>query len=200
MLNQYSDDHGFDTRVLGARKGGQLLDIISCAKFSLELGRDSNDQAAVALLDVSNFHDRFDRMLLFQSLRRRHVCVPWALAAVRIQRCAKVHLRVRGIKTACIVRQTGSQTGNTLCPLLGRIMMEDMFSVVDPQIETSIFNLFESRLWPMAWSDNVVVFSKSVAKAAQIPSIIADTLYDLGGHAVKEGSEEIVLACSRRLP
>ena len=48
LLNQYSDEHGFDTRVLGARKGGQLLDIISCAKFSLELGRDSHDQAAVA--------------------------------------------------------------------------------------------------------------------------------------------------------
>ena len=51
----------------------------------------------------------------------------------------------------------------------------------------------------MAWSDNVVVFSNSAAKAALILSRIAGTLYDFARHTVKEGSAEIVPACSRRL-
>ena len=52
---------------------------------------------------------------------------------------------------------------------------------------------------PMAWSDNVVVFANSAKNAAQILSRIAETLYQLGGHTVKEGSAEIIPACSRRL-
>ena len=34
LVKQYSDEHALDTRVLGVRKGGQLMDIVSHAKIS----------------------------------------------------------------------------------------------------------------------------------------------------------------------
>ena len=199
LVDQYSCDHSFTSRVLGGGKGGQTLDIAACAKLALELGRDANDQAAVAQMDVSNYHDSFDRMGLLQSLRRRRVPLNWALAAVRIQRCARVCLRVGGVKTLPLARNTGALTGNNLAPIFGRIVMEDAFSIVDPMIERYVFKLCDITLLPMAWSDNIVVYANTVQKAAKVLALIEDSLFQLGGYKIKDGSVEIVPACTRRL-
>ena len=51
----------------------------------------------------------------------------------------------------------------------------------------------------MAWSDNIVVYANTVRQAATILALIEDTLYQLGGLRIKDGSVEIVPACARRL-
>ena len=155
-------------RVLGGGKGGQTLDIVSCAKFALELGRDSYDKAAVAQMDVATHHDSFDRASLLLSLQRRAVSHQWRLAALRMQRCARVCLQVRGEDTPVLPRQRGALTGSMLAPLFGRIMMEDVFTMADPLIHGQVFQLCGITLWPMAWSDNVVAFANSTRRAANI--------------------------------
>ena len=198
-LDAYSEEHGFKSRVLGGSRGGQTMDIASCGQLALELGRDAQDQAAAAQMDVRNYHDSCDRLQLFRSLRRRGVSQSWALAAVRIQRCADIRLRVRNELTAVIPRYRGALTGNRLAPLFGRTIMEDVFSCSDELVRKDIFSLCDVTLWPMAWSDNVVVFANDMRKAGRILSAIARQLHDAKGLTIKPGTPEIIPACTRHL-
>ena len=47
------------TRVLGASKGGQPLDIASVAQLSLQCGRDNEDRAAFGKMDIRHFMTPF---------------------------------------------------------------------------------------------------------------------------------------------
>jgi hypothetical protein len=199
LMDTYSASNGRAQRVLGGGKGGQTLDIASCAQFALEMGRDAEDMAAVGQMDVKNYHDSFDRVHLYRSMRRRGISREWAIAAIRIHRCARVRLQVRGNLTDVITRSKGALTGNCLAPAFGRMTMEDVFTMCDHLTEQSIFKLGGIELKPMAWSDNIVVFANSTRKAGRIMGFIEEHLYLNGGLLVKEGSAEIIPACSRIL-
>ena len=72
-VDVFSVEHGMKERVLGGGRGGQPLDIAATAQMVLQLGRDRDDLAAVGQLDVRNYHDSFDRMQIYNSLRRRNI-------------------------------------------------------------------------------------------------------------------------------
>ena len=56
-LDEYSKSCHLDQLVLGARRGGQIHDIITAVTQTLEVGRDRMDRAAVAIADVKAHHD-----------------------------------------------------------------------------------------------------------------------------------------------
>lgn len=72
-IDTFSTEHQMLHRVLGASRGRQILDIITCAQQALELGRDNQDRAAVGQMDIRTYHDRIDRPQVLASLLRRGV-------------------------------------------------------------------------------------------------------------------------------
>ena len=168
----YSIDHGLNHRVLGASKGGQPLDIAMCAQLALQCARDSNDLGAFGQLDIRNYHDTISRSEMWRSLRRRSIPVHWCKAAVRLQRCPQVRLRVRGSLTQVLSRTRGALTGNSLAPWFGMVVVEDLFSLAGDLIEPHNFKFMNVTLKPMAWSDNVFVFSNSVDGVAAALTIL----------------------------
>ena len=106
---------------------------------------------------------------------------------------------MRNDLTAVSPRYRGALTGNRLTPLFGRIIREDVFSCSDELVRKDIFSLCDVTLWPMAWSDNLVVIANDMRKAGLIMSVIARQLHDIQGLAIEPGTPEIIPACSRHL-
>ena len=198
LVEEFSVEHNLRHRVLGASRGGQVLDIITCCQQALEIGRDNQDQAAVGQMDIRTYHDRIDRSQILTSLLRRGVTLPWCLAALRTQRCPQVSLKVKGVLTPAIQRCKGAMTGSRLAAVFGRILVEDAFMRADTVISRYHFHFGNLHISPFAWSDNIVVITKSVRAAAKSLKGIADALWETGELDIKDGSVEIVPASTRR--
>ena len=67
----YSENNGLDSRVLGASRGGQPMDIGGTAMLVLQCARDDEDRGAVGHIDIRNFHDSISRHETWKSMRRR---------------------------------------------------------------------------------------------------------------------------------
>ena len=126
----YSKKHGTANRALGAKGGGQILDITTVCQQSLALGRNLLDQAAVGQMDIRTCHDHMDRVEMTNSLKRRGVPMPWCVAALRTQRCPKIQIKLRNSETGVVQRQRGALTGNSFAPVMGCLLVEDGFFAV----------------------------------------------------------------------
>jgi len=198
FADQYSADHGLDIRVLAGQKGGQPLNIVGVAQHVLQCARDDGDRGAFGHLDVANYHDCISWTEMWRSQRRRQIPQVLCSAVVRLQRCPTIQLCVRNMTTERIPRGRGALTGNRLAPWLGRLIVEDIFTAVQPQIENVCYSFMGVRILPMAWSDNLVAFANSSRNAVKILASIAYQLESVHLRA-KEDSLEIVPASSQRL-
>ena len=198
-VDEFSCEHEMNTRVLGGGRGGQPLDIIATAQMVLQIGRDNDDKAAIGQLDIRNYHDSFDRLEVYKSLRRRSIPSVWCCAAVRLQRCAQVCLTVKGITTGCLRRTRGALTGNRLAPIFGRVIVEDTYLTADCEMQRHFFQSEDVVVTPMAWSDNLYFFARSIRGAAKMMETLDRHLWDRGKLQVKEDSLSIIPACTRKL-
>ena len=174
------------------------MDIISPMQQCLEIGRDKQDCAAVGQTDIQNYHDSIHRYAVLQALRRRAVNRQWALAAVRIQRMPQIALRVKGAITSTIRRCRGAITGNCLAALFGQMIVEDVFLKVHGRIRSFAFNHEDIDLYPMAWSDNMMVFGNSITHVAKTFAVLEYALWEVSELRSKEGSAELVPASSQK--
>ena len=55
IADAYSTTNGLASRVLGASKGGQTVDIVHTAQLCLQCGRDNEDRAACGQMDIKNY-------------------------------------------------------------------------------------------------------------------------------------------------
>ena len=198
LCEEFSREHALDSRVLGASRGGQPLDIAGAGMLVLQCARDDEDRGAVGHIDIGNYHDSMSRYELWKSMRRRNIASSLCSAALRLQRCPIVTLCVRDTSTGPIERTRGALTGNSLAPLFGRILVEDVFIAAHCLTDPLAYRFLDAVVHPMAWSDNVVVFGNSVRRTAKCLSILSDHL-ESKFLRVKEGSGEIVPASSRKL-
>ena len=195
--DRYSHEQGTDVLVLAGKKGGQPLDIVSVAQFALQCARDDGDRGAFGHFDIRNYHDSLSWTEIWRSQRRRGIPDVWSVAALRLQRCPKLALAVRSTMTRYLMRSRGAITGNALAPWFGRLLVEDAFVAVQADTDPLCYRFMDVRLKPMAWSDNVVGFAKSVPDVARLLSKIAQRLEQT--HLfLKNGSLEIVPASTRR--
>ena len=197
-IDDYSKRLGLRFRVLGGGKGGQVLDVVTPMQQCLELGRDDNDRAAVGHCDIKNFHDSITREAMLNSLLARNIELPLAVAAIRLQRQPRIALRVKGVLTDVISRQRGAVTGNLLAALFGRMVVEDSMVEAHDRLRPHVFKFGDLEAWPMAWSDNLVAFSKSSNGVAKILAILSQALWKLSALRIKDGSSEVVPASTRR--
>ena len=131
-------------------------------------------------------------------MRRRNIPPSLCSAALRLQRCPVVTLNVRDTSTGLVERTRGALTGNSLAPLFGRILVEDVFIGAHCLTDPLSYRFLGTVIHPMAWSDNLVVFGSSVRQTAKCLSILAEHL-ESKFLRVKEHSGEIVPASSRKL-
>ena len=195
---EFSSVHSLDSRVLGASRGGQPMDIAGTAMMTLQCARDDEDRGAVGQVDVRNYHDSMSRFEMWKSMRRRNIPTQWCSAALRLQRCPRVCLNVRSTKTCVLLRSRGALTGNSLAPWFGKLLIEDAFLAVQVFTDPLAYHFMQVSLYPMAWSDNIFVFAASVRNAAKALAALSDQL-ERQHLQVKDGSGVIVPASTRKL-
>lgn len=184
--------------MLGARRGGQPLDVAGIGMLTLQCGRDDQDRSAVGQMDIKNYHDCMSRYELWKCMRRRHIAPCWCAAALRLQRCPIVTLGVRSTSTGPLGRSRGALAGNSLAPWFGRILVEDVFVPAECVTSSQSYRFLGIGVYLMAWSDNIVVFGPLVKKSAACLSAIANHI-ERKHLRIKEGFGLIAPASARKL-
>ena len=183
---------GWAKQVMGHGRGGQTLDIMTCASQVLEKGRDRQNCGAVATLDVRSYHDSIPFGVALRGLRHRGISADWARAAIRLHRCPKFVMQIGTARTRAMRKSRGVTTGNSLAALLGKVIMQDVMEYVRPALLPLCFQIRAGAIAPMVWSDNVVSFAKTAEAGIEMICSWKSALWEVARCEVKQGSAVVV--------